>query len=77
MWPMFMFSGALFPVDNLPAYLDLVIKINPMTYGVDLIRLAILGTTQFGMLFDLAVLVGVTAVFIVIGSMSFERLQNS
>lgn len=76
MWPMFMFSGALFPVENLPAYLDLVIKFNPMTYGVDLIRLAVLGTTQFGMFFDLAVLIGVTAVFIVIGSMSFERLQN-
>ena len=76
MWPMFMFSGALFPMSNLPGYLDAVIKINPMTYGVDLIRFSILGTTQFGVLADLAVLVVTSAIFIVLGSMSFERLQN-
>lgn len=76
MWPMFMFSGALFPVSNLPAYLDVLVKINPLTYGVDLIRLSILGTSQFGLAFDLAVLLGTSAIFIILGSISFERLQN-
>ena len=75
MWPMFMLSGALFPVENLPAYLDIAVKINPMTYGVDLMRFAMLGTTDFGPLLDIAVLIFVSIVFMAIGSQSFEKMQ--
>jgi ABC-2 type transport system permease protein len=75
MWPMFMLSGALFPVENLPSYIDIVVKVNPLTYGVDLMRLALLGTTKFGPLFDIGVLVFATLVFIFIGTRSFEKMQ--
>ena len=75
MWPMFLFSGALFPVSNLPAYLGFIITINPMTYGVDLMRFALLGTTAFGPLVDMGVLLAISAAFIYIGSKSFERMR--
>lgn len=75
MWPMFMLSGALFPVQNLPTYLDILVKINPMTYGVDLLRFALFGTTGFGVLVDVGVLLFVTVVFVAIGTQSFERMQ--
>jgi ABC-2 type transport system permease protein len=75
MWPMFMLSGALFPVENLPSYIDIVVKLNPLTYGVDLMRLALLGTSNFGMLYDICVLLLATVVFAYIGSRSFERMQ--
>lgn len=75
MWPMFLFSGSLFPLENLPGYLDAIVTINPMTYGVDLLRFAFLGTTKFGPLLDAGVLLAISLVFIVIGTKSFERMQ--
>jgi len=36
--PMFMLSGALFPLRNLPSWMNFLSKINPASYGVDLIR---------------------------------------
>ena len=75
MWPMFMLSGALFPIDNIPAYLSFLIQLNPLTYGVDLMRYVILGSTSFGPLIDVLALIVSTLVFIIIGSKSFEKMQ--
>ena len=75
MWPMFMLSGALFPVENLPAYIDIIVKVNPMTYGVDLMREALLGTGKFGIAYDVTVLVLATVAFAYIASMGFEKMQ--
>ena len=41
--PMWFLSGAMFPPTNLPHWLAALVKINPMTYGVDLIRKLVLG----------------------------------
>ncbi|MDP8970998.1 MAG: ABC transporter permease [Actinomycetota bacterium] len=38
LFPMFFLSGALYPVSLLPSWLQAVVKINPLTYGIDLIR---------------------------------------
>jgi ABC-2 type transport system permease protein len=32
------FSGAMFPPNGLPGWLDTVVKLNPLTYAVDAIR---------------------------------------
>ena len=37
-FPMFMLSSALFPLRNAPGWLELLSKINPATYGIDLLR---------------------------------------
>lgn len=36
--PMFFLSGAMFPLQGLPGWMDVLTKINPLTYGVDLLR---------------------------------------
>ncbi|RJP31078.1 MAG: ABC transporter [Actinobacteria bacterium] len=36
--PMFFLSGALFPLQNLPGWMEVLTKINPMTYAVDAMR---------------------------------------
>jgi ABC-2 type transport system permease protein len=41
--PMIFTSGALFPIKDLPAWLAVVCRLNPATYGVDLARRALLG----------------------------------
>ncbi len=42
--PMFLFSGAFFPVSNLSAPLELVARVTPLYHGVELCRMAALGT---------------------------------
>ncbi len=36
--PLMFFSGAMFPPNGLPGWLDTVVKLNPLTYGVDAVR---------------------------------------
>src|SRR5258708_39066779 len=40
--PIFFLSGALFPLKGLPAIMEYVIRIDPMTYGVDGLRAALI-----------------------------------
>ena len=39
---MIFLSGAFFPLNNVPSWLSIVSKLNPLTYGVDAIRHAFL-----------------------------------
>jgi len=39
--PMFFLSGALFPLGNLPTWLRLLTRVNPLTYAVDPMRHAV------------------------------------
>lgn len=36
--PLFFLSGAMFPLQGLPTWMDILTKINPLTYGVDMLR---------------------------------------
>ncbi|MFG6117373.1 ABC transporter permease [Halobacillus sp. MO56] len=36
--PMIFLSGALFPVNNMPPWMDFIVKVNPVTYGVDVMK---------------------------------------
>lgn len=45
-FPLVFLSGAFFPVRGLPAALNVIVKANPITYGVDAIRQALLGPGQ-------------------------------
>jgi len=42
--PMFLFSGAFFPVSNLPPALEVLAYLSPLYHGVELARMAALGT---------------------------------
>lgn len=42
--PMFFVSGALFPLTNVPGWLSFLNKIDPVTYGVDPLRQAVLNS---------------------------------
>ncbi len=45
MFPMIFLSGVFFPVEGLPAWMNVLVKINPATYGIAPIRQVVLGTT--------------------------------
>src|ERR1035437_2217531 len=54
--PIFFLSGALFPLQGLPAVMEIITKIDPMTYGVDGVRGALIGFSNFGMTTDFIIL---------------------
>ncbi|MFC1919926.1 ABC transporter permease [Chloroflexota bacterium] len=43
-FPMMFLSGIFFPVNNVPTWMEVISKINPLTYGVDVIRQLFLGS---------------------------------
>ncbi len=46
MFPMVFLSGVFFPPQGLPAWMNVLVKINPATYGVAPIRQVVLGTSS-------------------------------
>ena len=74
-FPMFFFSGALFPIGNLPRYLLAFTILDPVTYAVDGLRGLLLGTAQLPIVLDLMILSGFAAVMIGAGTWSFKRLK--
>jgi ABC-2 type transport system permease protein len=75
MWPMFMLSGALFPLDKIPSYLQFFVLLNPMSYGVDLLRFSLLNISYFDPIVSLLFLIFWTIVFFFFGIKSFEKMQ--
>ena len=73
--PIFFLSGALYPLSNLPAGLVVATRIDPLTYGIDGLRGAFIGVSQFGAGTDAAVLCGVATVFLGLGAYSFSKIQ--
>ena len=80
MWPLFMLSGVFFPIDAVPMPLQVTMLLDPMFYGVELLRWCLLGTGTlllgpFGWLIALAVLVGFNILMVSIGTHLFSRTQ--
>ncbi len=74
MWPMFFFSGALFPVSNLAPWLSAATYINPLTYGVDALRGIMLGINQFPIYYDVGIMLVFSAIMMGVGILSFRRM---
>jgi ABC-2 type transport system permease protein len=73
--PLFFLSGALFPLNGLPKALALVTRLDPLAYGVDGLRGALIGVSHFGIVTDLAVLGVVAAVLLWLGAWRFSKIE--
>ena len=73
--PIFFLSGALFPLMGLPRALDIIAKIDPLSYGVDGLRASMTGLSHFGQTMDLAVLSVLTVILLMVGSRLFAKIQ--
>lgn len=73
--PIFFFSGALFPLTGLPKALALVAAVDPLTYGVDGMRGALIGASHFPMATDLAVLASVSVALLCLGAWRFSKIE--
>jgi ABC-2 type transport system permease protein len=73
--PIFFLSGALFPLSHVPRALALVASVDPLAYGVDGLRSALIGLSHFGAATDLAVLATLSAIILTVGGYLFSRIQ--
>ena len=67
-------SGALFPVNDAPAFLKVIIRLNPLSYGVDGVRGA-LATSSFGLFTDFIVMASGIIIISLIGSYLFSKIE--
>lgn len=73
--PLFFLSGALFPLAGLPKAIEIVAKINPLSYGIDGLRGTLTNASHFGLHMDFLVLGGITLLLLGIGSYLFSKIQ--
>ena len=70
--PIFFLSGALFPLDRLPGWLSILTRVDPLTYGVDLLRGVMLGISSFNPILSLSVIIGFAFVMFAIAVVEFN-----
>ncbi|MDD4900737.1 MAG: ABC transporter permease [Patescibacteria group bacterium] len=81
-FPMFFLSGAFFPLTNVPLWMTVLSRINPLTYGVDGMRQIILGGVPAALaqkLFlypihvNIFILLAFSAVVVSVATLAFNR----
>ncbi len=82
-FPLFFLSGALYPAENLPLWLQPIVRINPLTYGVDLMRHALLinlpwavDPIEFKAAADIGFLVAFTVIALILAVRLFGREEH-
>jgi ABC-2 type transport system permease protein len=73
--PIFFLSGALFPLTNLPAVLRVLTSVDPLSYGIDGIRGALINAPHFGPTIDALVLGVAASALLAIGAWLFSRIE--
>jgi len=77
--PMFFLSGAMYPVSSMPHALRELTHINPLTYGIDALKHALLSNAEsrlgpeFPLSLDLTVVIGISAIMLTFAALSFRR----
>jgi ABC-2 type transport system permease protein len=75
-FPLFFLSGALYPLENLPAWLRYLAYADPLTYGVDGLRSALIGVSAHAVLIDLGIMLLFSLLMIGLGAYFFEKSDS-
>ncbi len=75
--PLFFISGALFPLQGLPTWLTDIARVDPLTYGIDGLRIVLsdIGHHDLSLGTDTFVLMVMALAFIWLGSYFFENIK--
>ena len=83
MFPMFFLSSALYPASTLPGFLQAFVRANPLTYGIDAMRHALLAgefpanlSSDYTTQFDLLVLVVLAVVLLALACLLFGEEEH-
>ena len=76
--PIFFASNAIYPIELMPKWLQAVAFANPLSYAVDGLRAVMLRASPsvFGLMHDLAVLLGSTVVLVAIATRMYPRMTQ-
>lgn len=73
--PLFFLSGSIFPLTTAPKALQILGKLDPLSYGIDGLRYTLAGVSTLNPWIDFFVLVGFSFVVLFIGRYLFERME--
>ncbi len=74
-FPIFGLSGAMFPINSLPAFIAPITHLDPLTYGVEGIRYGLTGASQISPIVSLAVLGVFTIICTIVGAYLFKTVK--
>ncbi|BET25421.1 ABC-2 type transport system permease protein [Limnobacter thiooxidans] len=72
-FPVFFFSGALYPIDPMPALARWVSLLNPFSYCVDMLRHAFTSHAEFSLILSSTVLIVSTLAMLVVATWKFSQ----
>lgn len=74
--PLFFASNAIYPISLIPGWLQVISRLNPLTYEVDALRGAMLanGSSVYGIGLDCAILLLAIAVLAIIGGRLYPQV---
>ncbi|HVP97571.1 ABC transporter permease [Methanoregula sp.] len=73
-FPLFGLSGALFPINSIPAWLKPLTLIDPLTYGVEGIRYGLTGTSPINPVISAVVIAGFAVAMTIVGAWLFRKV---
>jgi len=73
--PIFFLSGALFPLAGLPTALAVATQLDPLSYGIDGLRAALISQAHLGVPLDVVVLGVLATAFLILGAWAFSKIQ--
>jgi ABC-2 type transport system permease protein len=74
--PLFFASNAIYPLSIMPSWLRMVARVNPLSYEVDALRALMIagGASAFGLVTDFVLLIGTTALLVIVASYVYPRV---
>lgn len=75
-FPLFFLSGALYPLNNLPVFVRVLSYIDPLTYGIDGLRGAMINVASHSVLLNLALMAAFSLVMLFLGAYFFEKSES-
>jgi ABC-2 type transport system permease protein len=73
--PLFFLSGALYPLTNLPIVLSVITRLDPLTYGVNGLRGALINHWHFSPALNASVLGLIALAFLSLGAYLFSKIE--
>jgi len=75
--PIFFASNAIYPLSLMPAWLNVISHVNPLTYEVDILRALMLteGASDYGLPLDFGILAATAAVLVAVAARMYRRMS--
>ncbi len=73
--PIYFLSGALYPLAHLGRAMTVITHLDPLTYGVDGLRGALISTWHFSPALDAGVLIAIACCLLALGAYLFSKIE--